>query len=321
MNNDRVIAHMQKRSGVGDSPFAGLPTPEDHNQYIKHRAVKDILVASLLGAGIGVGARALTGSSYLFGTNGAGSAGGRNIAPQQVRLPIPVYKTPEEEEEAALQGAKRAEENGVSTWLAGAGGQAAQQKPELPWYLPLMVTGPLAAGAMGYGLSDMLLDRKRKKDLGDEVEASKQEYEQALLGEYDPARVSSMPRIGTLRGPVKAAEEVGQLLDELAERCGFTDRAPLEKAATGERTVGNLLGLYGAAALPLALLTGYAAHEYTRKRSPEETLRKALRQRQREQALRRPSDVVVVPESVHLSRGGDLRYDSPPSLQPPGGVI
>lgn len=174
-------------------------------------------------------------------------------------------------------------------------GTNAVTEQHIPWYLPGMVGGGLLGTAGGYFAADKIIDKKRKADLQAEVDAAKEEYQQALLANYQPGQIPVQKHA--------AAHGVGVQLDRLADMLGITVDTPLEKVANLEQLLGRGLGLYGAVALPTAMLAGLASYGYTRERSSDKLLEEALKQRERDRVSRRPPEIVVVPEPVHYQRG------------------
>ncbi len=157
---------------------------------------------------------------------------------------------------------------------------------------PLGVAGLTAAagaGAMGgWKLTDYILDSRRKKQLESELEASRKEYERALM-------------------PInhKQANELGQALDQLFELC--QPRVSLEKQANTNYTGAYLNTLLGFG-LPLSLASAYAAYGVTRAgQDKKKLLADAARQRSRRLLSSGPvfayPQQMALPEPEGLSPG------------------
>lgn len=174
-------------------------------------------------------------------------------------------------------------------------GTNARTEQHIPWYLPGIIGGGLLGGVGGYALSDSIIDKKRKADLQTEVDAAKEEYQQALLANYQPGQIPVQKNA--------SVASVGAQLDRIADLLGISEDTPMEKVAGLEQILGRTLGLYGSVALPAALLAGMASYGYTRSRSSDKLLEKALKQRERDRISRRPPEIMAVPESVHYQHG------------------
>lgn len=310
MNRNALFQARMKK--VADA----IPLQQELQGQLRSEAFKDILAAGLLAGSLGAGARMLTGANYLFGRP-APVSNRRNSLPVAIGLPTPVYDNPAVKEKSennldrvALKAA------GIGSWLSDLGkGNMAVQKDEIPWYLPAVVgTGIVGAGG-GYYMADKLLDKKRKADLQSEVDAAREQFRTALMNSYDPRKIPT--------AKLAEAEEpdLGVELDKLADAFGITDDTTEKTATWGGRTAGSALGIYGAMAVPAALLAGLASYRYTKARSSDTLLQEALKRRQREQALRRPPEVIAVHEPVHVSRGGALLGDHPSEAVVPGGSM
>ena len=205
-------------------------------------------------------------------------------APTLLSIPIPVRRllqrpVEEETEEdqepltkaALLPDAKTVEElqgHYLSKWLAGAGGLAGG------WYL-----------------TDWLLGRRRKAELEGELQNAEDEFHDALAGQYDRP----------LKAAADGSEPLGQSLDRLYD--GLTKLAGIGawlddiKQGLGSMANQGLAGYTGVAGI-LALLTGVAAYDFAQRRGSQAMLQKAIKHRQREESVRRPSELFAAPVAI-----------------------
>lgn len=267
-------------------------SPEEHNAWLRHDALKDVLTWGALAGVTGAGIKTTMSLPYLFGRRKKDP--NRPITADEV----PVY-------EPALQKAAGPEEaGGFWPWLMGHG---ATEKAQMPLYLGGMTAATIGGLAGGHALAGSLIEKKRKADLAAELEDARTEYRNALVSNYAPKAVISPPHL-------KTAEDCGTVLDRLADELGV-DAMSIEKAAeTGAQMFGRLASGYGAFAVPVAALSGLAAYKYTKSRSDDELLEKALKERQRLRAAQRPPEVYAVPEPVTMDRQHN-------SLMPLGGPL
>lgn len=271
------------------------PTPTERSALLRDAALRDVLGIGLLAAAGGVGARALLGSSYLFGPATPAGVGDRDVLPDQVKVPLPYYARAREKDQAERQARKAPPVKAANTqpgfWGSLFRGENVDTKHGLPGYWPMAMLAGVGGLAGGYGLADHFLDKKRKADLKAQVDAAKQRYEQALIDSYDPARL-----------PVGKAAAARDPLDELADRLGVTDQTPHKQASTWGELTGRALNAYGAFAVPASLLAAVAAYRYTKSRGTDALLQDALKKRERERLARRPPEVFAVPEPVAVDR-------------------
>lgn len=177
---------------------------------------------------------------------------------------------------------------GWSGWVAGDNASRLSHIPAsaaLPVGLPLAMLG-------GYGMTDWILDRTRKKELDSEVDNAKKDYEQAL---YD---------LGTEDETVKTSGE--QALPELDALA----RTYVEKTATApaqEKTaIWDTAGLLGAGMLTggaaTALLTGKATYDFLRSRDESKVLNEAFRRRQQQLFSQAPFPAMAVLDHPKLQK-------------------
>lgn len=157
---------------------------------------------------------------------------------------------------------------------------------DLPWYLPAVT----AAGAVGlyggYRAADSYLNSREKTQMQDKVDAARQRFRTALVESLAP--VPAQPKLA---------------LDVLA-----TERGKLAFPSGGK-----MLGMAGAGATLLALLSGKLMYDAASARSPSALLAKAEKQRQRDMAASRPPAIEIMPTPVSL-RGGQIKVLNPEAL-------
>lgn len=290
-------------------------------------ALRDILAVSGAAALGGVGVRALLARKYLFG-RGSPDVGQPRVSavpipepvqtrrrkkPLATRGPAPALPDPAvgygtgpdygSDYEARGQ-AKAALDEGPATrgFLSGiAHNDNALDKHDVWYYMPGLVGGGLAGAMGGYKLMDLLMDRKRKKDLSQEVQDSRDDYRQALTQQYQPGHKAASQSPAAL---------LGQDLDRLAQLA--EGPGPSTKSASLTDWLGRMgqrgLGAYGAVALPAALLTGLGVYNYTSDTSTQKLVEEAVRMRRRKELERRPPEIYAVPESVPVDSRGRIKH-------------
>lgn len=142
---------------------------------IRADALNDILRVGGISLGAGLGIRGLLGLGSMMGRQPADHQ--RMSGPSVIAIPTPVYKNPQEEEKAKLLAMQQGKVADVHT------------RSDLPWYLPGMMLAGVGGAAGGLTLMDHLLTQKRKGEIKDELEQSRQSYMDAMLHQYDPENV------------------------------------------------------------------------------------------------------------------------------------
>jgi hypothetical protein len=162
----------------------------------------------------------------------------------------------------------------------------------MPWF------GAAAAGAGlggffgGSALIRHLLKKKRQASLDAEVEAAKKEYEDAMMGQYDPEKVHKLASV--------KKDRLDTAFDVL-EKTGWDSNAIL----------GNLGSGYGALAAILAGASGYGLWRFLRDKSKAKLYTDALKQRALIRQLSNPPEVYLHPVPAHRNDKGDVVEDSP----------
>jgi hypothetical protein len=263
------------------------------------------LAATLFGAGV-VGR---TGLGALRMVQPQASHASYSSGPPKVRLYAPPKKQDEEEEELKLAG--------VMDQLKSMGGKAVDTaanfnpleqlsnlvypltkyhagQPRSRWEIPatLGVGLPLGVAALagGYGVTDVLLDKMRKREQNAELEKVKQEY-QELVEQAFAKRGSD--------------ENVTDAFDKLANaRVGQLKEAqdpqplPENKVWWPELSMPLLTAYLGFAGLT-GLGAGKFGYDWARKRSDQKLLERALKERQRRSLGDVPPVYVEIDQEQH----------------------
>lgn len=246
------------------------------NRSLQAGATADVKNLALAALGVGAGARGLTGLYNLLANRGPGPARG---GPAELPLPYPV----EPDDPALAPPAKQA---GLADQVT--------IKPAIPWYGPAMLTAGLAGLGGGWAGMDAVLDHRRKAERDQEISQARQEFHDALLGQYDrPLRATP--------GPAPARQKRAGDAAAMADAGATLGRAfaLLEKVALNWADVaGTTLGGYGMYALPAAAVTGTIVYDKARKRSQRAVIRKALQRREQRRFMEQPSEIYARPEPV-----------------------
>jgi hypothetical protein len=243
--------------------------------HAKQMAYRDIRNVLGLGLGVGVAARGATGLYNMFRRNFGGS-GASAPGPVTARIPYPVE--PEEEEETLF---KQANPNYITNKKNWAG------------YMPGMLLAGAGGLAGGWKAMDVLLDRRRKAEQKDELAQARSRFQKALLYEYAQPKTAQ----DSSDDFDKQLDSIFEAVQEKAAQTAAPApdiKAPLLSADT----TGGLLGLYGAYAAPMALLSGAMIYDRTRAGSRRALLEKAKKERLRRRQASRPPEVYAVPTPV-----------------------
>lgn len=233
---------------------------EQLQKQLRSSAMRDILGTALLGAGVAGTARGGQGLWNLINRSSNKLRSRSGIAP----LPVPYRPTFEDEEEEKEKDAFDMPKPKPT------------QKGGLWWYMPAML-GAGAAGAYGgWKVIDKILDHRRRKEIEDEVEESRQDFQTALTSQYKKGSDS----------------ELGTALDELYSK--------MQKRADwfSPDTKGKALGMYASYAIPSALLGYMVVKGLADKGSTSKILEKAQRRRALKQQKARPAELYAVPTPI-----------------------
>jgi hypothetical protein len=226
------------------------------NTKLQSDTQKAIIRTMMLAAGGGAAVRGLTGLTNMLGESPQIASTGRTV-----EMPVAYAEEPKRKKRM-----KQAEafKSSVDTY-----NQGATNKIGLNYYIPGMLIGGGLAAYGGWKGVDHLLDAQRRKHTNEDMEAAKQEYEDALLGAYKKATDTA--------------------LDQTFERYG--------KQAYLENIPGALQGAglaYTAASLPIGYMI---VNDMMKKNSKQALLQKALQERARRQAMTQPPEIYAIPHS------------------------
>lgn len=249
------------------------------NSLIKRDAMSDLKNLAIMSLGVGAGSRGLLGLMRSLGgdTTPHSSA---NV-PASLPLPVPV----EEDEKVAF--------NMINT------DAQATTKGGLSWYGPAMLMAGLGSAAAGWKGVDKVLDMRRKTERESELESARNEFQQALLSQYDK--------------PVKLAAEAEPTLDSVFDK--FAELLPLGPAAEaftkeafspsetlagwiGPDATGRLAGGYGMYAGLSALLAGTHMYDKAKKRSRRSIAENALEEREKRRFAEAPTEMYATPQPI-----------------------
>lgn len=176
---------------------------------------------------------------------------------------------------------------GVGGWLRG---DTHNNPDAIPWQMPGTVLAGAGGALGGTALVHYLLKKHRKSNLDSELAKAQQEYDEAMLSQYNPDKLRKL-------SSVKAASSTTNLdvcFDAL-EKQGLLDK------------LNDAAGMGAGAYLTLASLLGLGTAVGTKKwldgRSGENTMTEALKRRAMIRNLQNPPDVHVKPVPVEYVNG------------------
>lgn len=229
------------------------------------------------------------------------------LAPQVVSIPHPkkTKALPEamrldsdlEDETDKMAAAK-------STWTQHIMGQDAKNPLQVPIFPLAALAASFGTGALGYGLVDNILKNRRKQDMEQEVLDAEEEFNQALMGAYDPKKLG-LSKTSMVKEINDGLEKLASLL-KVANKPSISQALPGEVAPSWGSTLNSvsdkareaILGLFGKKPgdldAPLGYLTGtglllgasvpafstYLAYKYYKSRDKAKLLNEAAKQRQ-----------------------------------------
>jgi hypothetical protein len=147
------------------------------------QAANDILTVGGLGLAGGLAVRGAMGLPGFFGRRPSKTLD-RGPGPSIVTVPTPVYATAADQNRAARL--KMASPSILKTAFG---------RGDIPWYYPGMAVAGLGGAAGGYGLMIHIMNSKEKSDLQSEEEVARQEYQKAMLEQYDPKLLPTADRV------------------------------------------------------------------------------------------------------------------------------
>jgi hypothetical protein len=164
-----------------------------------------------------------------------------------------------------------------------------------PMMMPMSLGAAAAGTAGGWSLADWLLKRRRKSHVDAQMQAAKDDFQQALLEQSQAAQAAR----GIKRAA--AAQTLGERLDVLFDALQeqSVENVAAVKAAGLADAVAPVGGMY---LTMLGLLSGgsaYGMYNWTKNRSKAHLLQKALQERSRNLLARSPQTVSLVPMTEH----------------------
>lgn len=253
--------------------------------------------------GIGVGARAGTGLLSLL-RPAANPTARTSSVPEQINIPTPTpsLHMPIEDEEEKLASAqplrhlaqKLAEKHAADLAQSAVNAVPQQAMDVLPglqnsghplnswWGMPAALGVGAAGIGGGWTLMDKLLDARRKGEMSGEVDDARDDFRNALGEEYQAAMMAK-----------NSAEGEGQGEDPLAAAYSMYKEAAGSAGQQMTDWSNTIAGTYLATALALGGGAGYGTYKWTKNRSNQNLLRKAIEARAR--ARQMPQPVYAVP--------------------------
>lgn len=269
-------------------------------------ASNDVLRYLGLAAGTGIAARSLYGLAQQFRSNTGKDTGPGRLVPIEVEEVIEQTKA-RQKSRRRRPGAPqlKAAESSLYDWLVGKG---ATNPHHIPLFYPAAATAVLGGYFGGKKLMDKALDMRKRKHLQQQLDAARQDYYSALLGDAEEPKVAA--------AATELEIELEKLADDMVELLTLATSAPPAKEAaevdvkiapdavqklpqgwldTFSGETGRTLGLYGTLALLLATPAAVAGWRNTRARQPGKVLDEALSLRARERYGKQPPPVFAVP--------------------------
>jgi len=158
-------------------------------------------------------------------------------------------------------------------------------KSNLWWYMPAMLGAGALGGVGGWKLIDKILDNRRRKEIDDEVDASRGEFQNALVSQYKQGSDSELGvALDELYLKMQKAAKAGDWLDP---NTYFTPDQ-----------VGRGKGMYATYAIPSALLGYLFVKKMADKGSRRQIIEKAQRRRALKQQRARPAELYAVPSPI-----------------------
>ena len=154
----------------------------------------------------------------------------------------------------------------------------------MPWFYPGAAAAGLGGLWAGNHMVRHIIKRHRKAKLDAEMAAAKKEYEDAMLGQYDPDKIHKLEDAKVAAAPKRLDDAFHALT-----KVGLDVNSLLGQGA----------GAYGAMALPLAGLVGYGTYKYLDDRSKSKLLADAIKQRALMREMSGPTSVFVHPVAAH----------------------
>jgi hypothetical protein len=178
---------------------------------------------------------------------------------------------------AHLAGLGPGERGNFAQWMFPSGPQVTAGT-DMKGYIPALVGMTAAGGLAGYRLTDNLFGARAESDRRAELEAARERYHRALMGQYDKEAAATA-----------APDDLPARLDLLHTKLALT---------WSELLPGLAMTGMGA----LAAGTGWTTYNYLNEHSPRKAVEQALRQREEELYAGRPAPILVVPTAARPRR-------------------
>ncbi len=249
---------IKQSTGVAVSPT------EAASGLLKQDLMKNLGSLGLTALGVGAGARGIMGLYNLMRRRSVGS-NMRQVKPVPVDVPYPV-----KQKQASFEAVKKF-----------FGGDYAQTMGQIPWAMPAAAAVGLGGVGLGWTALDGVLDKRRKAQVEDEVATARQEFDQALMSQFDK--------------PKTAAEELSVELDKMFDAAQQTTpekRAFLEEAAG---PLGSIAGAGMTVAGLGSLAAAMAVYNAVKKRNNDSILESAQKRRQRRNYTLNPTPLWARP--------------------------
>ena len=166
---------------------------------------------------------------------------------------------------------------------------AITDKSQVPWLYGGKMLAGLAGLYGGWKGIDAVLGARQQADLDAQLQDARNEFTTALVSQH---RRPAAP------GEKVAADELTEIWQQLEKR-GLSN------------TIGTLLNMYGAYAVPAAALTAVAGYKMGTKRTSESVLEKALRQRAAKRQAVWPAEMYATPVPVTSNGEPEMANDRP----------
>ena len=296
-----VTPAMLMGAGIGSGYGIGSAPEGETLPNVVHHGLRGLGTGAGTSAGaiLGLALAKRTGGSVpavLAGLLGGGLGGGilGNKLTKSVLGKSPGERASKEDEqiEVLMQRAQQARQegddnNGFSFRKYSADKQAIDMpkpgptsKPGLWWYMPSMLGAGALGGYGGWKLIDHILDKRRRQEINDEVDESRNEFQEALLSQYKTGSDS----------------ELGVALDELYAQ--MHKEAFDINSIVSPDTRGRALGAYATYAIPSSILGYLLVKGLADRGSRSKILEKAQRRRALKQQQVRPAELYAVPTPI-----------------------
>lgn len=258
-------------------------------------ALQSLLNIGTAGAGIGAGARSLSAILNWF------KARPSSDFPESLTIGVPV-KVPRRKR-GQQPDLTDAQVDDLTTKMGGVGFDQPATVANPAW-APLVIPAGVGGVAGGWKLMDYILDARRKQELSEDLEGSRDDYAKALVEQYGPLiKKNKEPEtVRMVRSKIAAdlaelskrvfdkaaAEPAGNWYDSLLPQ----NWGPVNKATntvlSGALTTGSTA----------ALATGIPTWLWLQKRREDAVTDKAIKERRRRQAEMDPAPFYAVPVPI-----------------------